>query len=252
MARDTSPSTTAPDGEGTSRRRFGRRKRAGAPSGRVAQMRAVFTMTRRADPAVVWWMLLVFAAVMAVALTLGVLTGHPIYASFLGLPMALLGAMFVLARRAERAAYLQIEGQPGAAGAALRALRRGWAVEEQPVALDPRTQDSVFRAVGRAGVVLVGDGPEHRIGKLLEAEKRKVARVLPSVPIHLIQAGNGAEQVPLRKVTGRVMKLKPTLTKAEVAEVNKRLRALGGLRPPVPKGMDPLRVRPDRKVQRGR
>lgn len=235
------------------RRRFGRKAKApGAAPGRVAQIRQVFKMTRRADPSVVWWMLLVFAGVLAAGLTIGVLTGHPVYASVLALPIALLGAMFILARRAERAAYSQIEGKTGAAGAALRALKRGWTVDEQPVAIDPRTQDTVFRAVGRAGVVLVGDGPPHRIGKLLNTEERKLKRVLPGVPIHLVQAGDGDGQVPLRKVGSTVMKLKATLTKQEVEVVNKRIKSLGGMRPPIPQGIDPMRARPDRKTMRGR
>lgn len=247
-----SSSTPSPDpGKG----RFGRKRTAAAAktkTGRVAQMRQVFAMTRRADPSSVWWMLLVAAGVLLVAVGIGLLTGHPIYATVMGLPLAVLGAMFVLARKAERAAYLQIEGEPGAAGAALRALRRGWTVEETPVALDPRTQDSVFRAVGRAGVVLVGDGPPQRIGKLLETERRKIARVLPTVPIHLIQAGSGDAQVPLRKVAPKVMKLKPSMTKQETAEVTKRLKALGGMRPPIPRGIDPMKARVDRKAMRGR
>lgn len=247
------PSTTPP--AEAPKRRFGRRRTAAAAkskTGRIAQMRQVFAMTRKADPSVVWWMLLVAAAVLLTALLIGLFTGHPIYATFLGLPMAVLGAMFVLARKAERAAYLQIEGEPGAAGAALRILRRGWSVEETPVALDPRTQDSVFRCIGRAGVVLVGDGPPHRIGKLLESERRKVARVVPSVPIHVVQAGSGEGQVPLRKVGKQVMKMKPKLTKAETAVVAKRLKALGGIRPPIPQGVDPMRARVDRKSMKGR
>lgn len=245
----TTPSPDAP------KRRFGRRRSAAATRskpGRIAQMRQVYAMTRKADPSVLWWMLLVAAAVILTALLIGLLTGHPIYATVLGLPLALLGAMFVLARKAERAAYQQIEGEPGAAGAALRALRRGWTVEETPVALDARTQDAVFRCIGRAGIVLVGDGPPHRIGKLLEAERRKVARVLPSVPVHLVQAGSAEGQVPLRKVGSRIMKMKPKLTKQETAVVAKRLKAMGGIRPPIPKGVDPMRARVDRKSMRGR
>lgn len=241
------------DSADTPKRRFGRKAKApGAGPGRLGQIRQVFTMTRRADPTAVWWMLLVFVGVLALGLTIGVLTGHPIYASVLTLPIAALGAMFILARRAERAAYSQIEGQTGAAGAALRVLKRGWTVEEQPVAIDPRTQDTVFRAVGRAGVVLVGDGPAHRIGKLLGTEERKLKRVLPGVPIHLVQAGDGDGQVPLRRVGPTVMKLKPALTKQEVAVVNKRIKSLGGMRPPIPQGIDPMRARPDRKTMRGR
>lgn len=231
-----------------------RRRPAGTPKkpGRFAQLKNVYGMTRRVDPSVTWWMLLAFAGIVAVALAIGIATGHPVYATFVGLPIALLAAMFILARKAERAAFAQIEGQPGAAGASLRVLRRGWTVEEQPVAVDARTQDAVFRVVGRPGVVLVSDGPPHRVGRLLEAERRKVARVLPNVPIHLVQAGSGEGQVPLRKVSRKVTKLKPQLTKAEVQQVVKRLRSLGGLRPPIPQGIDPFRARPDRKAARGR
>jgi hypothetical protein len=46
--------------------------------------------------------------------------------------------------------------------------------------------------------------------------------------------------------------MRPELSKAEVDAVNKRLKALGGVKMPVPKGMDPTRARPDRKAMRGR
>ncbi len=228
------------------------RRDPGKPPGRIRQIVQLFHATRRADPAVVWWMLLAFAGVMVVGLTIGILTGHPVYVSVLALPFAVLAAMFLMARRAEAAAYKQIEGQPGAAGAALRVLRRGWTVEENPVAIDPRTHDSVFRAIGRPGVVLVGDGPPHRISKLLGTEEKKLKRVLSGVPIHLVQAGDGEGQVPLPKVGRHVMKLKPTLTKDEVTVVLKRVKSMGGVKPPIPKGIDPMRARPDRKMMRGR
>lgn len=251
MARTSAP----PSADGAKPPRRGllrRRKAAGGKPGRIAQFRQIYAMTRKSDPAVTWWMLLVVAAVMAIALVIGIIWGHPVYTSVLGLPIAFMLALLVMARRAERAAYGQIEGTPGAAGAALRSLRRGWTVEEEPVAIDPRTQDTVFRAVGRPGVVLVGDGPAHRVGKLLETERRKVARVLPTVPVHVIQAGNDDGQVPLPKVGRKVQKLKPKLTKPEIAEVHNRLKALGGLKAPVPRGIDPMRARPDRKMMRGR
>ena len=110
----------------------------------------------------------------------------------------------------------------------------------------------MFRAIGRPGVVLIGEGPAHRIAKLLEAERKKTARVLPNVPIHLLQSGNDEGQVSLRKLANTVRKLRPKLTKQEVAEVGKRLTSLGGVRPPIPKGIDPTRARPDRKGMRGR
>lgn len=235
--------------------RFGRRSKSETPDkqGRIAQLLAVFKMTRKSDPAVVWWMLLTFVGTLVAVVGLGVLvSGRWWLFLIIGLPLAFLMSLVIMARRAERAAFDQIAGQPGASSAAMRGLRRGWNVEAEPVAVDPRTQDLVFRAVGRAGIVLVVEGPLPRSARLAEQEKKRLNRVLPNVPVHVIHVGEGENQVPLRKVTRAMTRLKPTLTKTEVSEVAKRLRALGGMRMPIPKGVDPLRARPDRKATRGR
>jgi hypothetical protein len=216
------------------------------------QVWQAYVMTRKQDPAVTWFMLAAFVGVLAVFVLVGLIWFSWVYTLLLGLGFAVLAAMFVLARRAERAAYSRIEGQPGAARAALGTIRRGWNFPDEPVAVDPRTQDLVFRGVGRAGVVLVGEGPSGRVARLLESERKRTARLLPNVPIHLLQAGSGEGQVPLAKLPRTVQKLKPTLTKQEVSEVIKRLNALATVRLPVPKGVDPMRARPDRKGMRGR
>ena len=137
------------------------------------QVWQAYRMTRKQDPAVTWIMLGVFVGILALAVLIGVLWGPWLYTLLLGLPFALLAAMFVLARRAEAAAYTQIEGQPGASRAALGTIRRGWNFPDEPVAVDPRTQDLVFRGVGRAGVVLVGECPSGRVGRLLESERKR-------------------------------------------------------------------------------
>lgn len=216
------------------------------------QVWQAYQMTRKVEPAVTWWILGAFVGVLALALVLGVVLDQVVYLLIVGLPFAAMAAMLILARRTEKAAYRQLEGQPGASLSALRTIRRGWDFPEEPVAMDPRTQDLVFRGVGRAGIVLVGEGPGGRQAKLLDAERRKISRILPNVPITLLQSGNGPDQVPLPKLARTVQKLKPTLTKQEVAEITKRLRALGGARLPLPKGVDPYRARPDRKGMRGR
>lgn len=229
--------------------------------GRFAQIRQVYTAAHQVDRLIGWWMLLAFVAVLAVVVGIGFLVGYPVYAAILGLPLALLAATIVMSRRAERAAYRAIEGQPGSSGAALQSLRRGWFYEQQPVALEgargTRPEDMagaafVFRAVGRPGVVLVGEGPQGRVTKLLASERKKVERVAPGVPVTLLQVGSGEGQVPVRKLSGKITRMKPVLTKDEVSLVNKRLKSLGGIRPPVPAGMDPMRARVDRKAMRGR
>lgn len=216
------------------------------------QLWEVFQMTREVQPSITWVLLGAFVGIIAVGIVIGQLVGHPVYVAVLAVPIALIVVMLILTRRAERAAYARIEGTPGASGSALGTIRRGWNIEEQPVAIDPRHQDVVFRAIGRPGVVLVSEGAPHRAKRMLDAERRRVTRVAPNVTVHLIQVGNDEGQVPLPKLVKTVQKLKPTLTKAEVAAVAKRLRALGHSRPPVPKGVDPMRARPDRKGMRGR
>jgi hypothetical protein len=216
------------------------------------QLWAAYQMAREFDRSVTWWLIGSFVGVLALGAVLGVLTHNVLYFTLLAIPFAALAAMYLLARRAETAAYARIEGQPGAALAALGTIRRGWTFAEQPVAIDPRTTDMVFRGIGRPGIVLVGEGPLHRVGRLLEAERKRTARVLPSVPITLLQVGNDEGQVALRKLPRTVQKLKPKLTKAEVGEVGKRLTALGTAKLPIPKGVDPLKARPDRRGLRGR
>jgi hypothetical protein len=220
---------------------------------RIRQVWQVFTMTRQTDPAVIWWMLLTFVGVIVIGFGVGVAIGHRVYLMILSVPLAFLLALIVMARRAERAAYARFAGQPGASAMAFQNLRRGWSVEQEPVAVDPRTRDVVFRAVGRPGVVLVAEGPPQRAARLAEGERKRVTRVLgQNVPVTVLLCGDGEGQVPLRKLSSRMMRMKPAITKGEVSEVAKRLRALGGVRPPIPKGIDPTRARPDRRATRGR
>ncbi|MPV37656.1 DUF4191 domain-containing protein [Georgenia subflava] len=215
-------------------------------------VRDAYRLTREVNPTITWMLIGVFVLVMGVALVIGFAWGHPWYMGFFGLLLALMVMMIVLATQTRKASYSQIDGQPGAAGAALGQIRRGWTIEEQPVAVNPRTQDLVYRLVGRPGIVLVSEGPTHRVKRMLDDEKRKVSRVAPNVPVHFVQYGNAEGQVPIGKLVRTVQKLKNTLTTAEVAQVSKRLQALGSARMPIPKGVDPMKARPDRKGMRGR
>lgn len=225
---------------------------------RFRQVGVAFGQARALDPAVVWWMLGTFAAVLVLLLVVGLLVHHAVSAVLLGLPLAVLAAGVVMVRRTERAAYGRLEGQVGAGGAALGALRRGWFHDQQPVAMeatrpgDVTAAAMVFRAVGRPGVVLVLEGPLARAQRLGEKERKRIARVVPNVPVTLLRLGSGEDEVPVRKLVGKLGRMRPVLTKDEVIAVNKRLRALGGMQSPVPKGIDPTRVRADRKGMRGR
>jgi len=200
----------------------------------VAQVRQAYKLTRKADPQLPWVLLAAGFLVFAVMLALGLVLGHPIYLGILGLLLALLVMTVIFGRRAERAAYQQIEGQPGAAAAALNSLRRGWTVT--PAVAVSRQQDVVHRAVGRPGVVLVAEGSPQRLTALLAQERRKLARLVPDIPVTELQAGNAEGQVPLRKLNAKVARLSRSISVTQVAEVNQRLKAAGGMNMPIPKG----------------
>lgn len=256
MANSPDSSNSTPSADAPKRGLF-RRKPKVAKDGKakkpsqLKQIAEVFKMTRRNDPQVVWIMLLAFLAVVALAFLVGYLLDNWITGLIIGIPLGLLAAVFILSRRAEKAAFAQIENQPGASGAALGTLRRGWVTQDQPVAVNPRTQDAVFMAIGRPGVVLVSEGPTHRAKPLVDAERKRLTRILPNVTIHVLMTGRGEDQVPLDKLAKTMGKMKKELTKVEVNAVSKRINSLGN-RLPIPKGIDPYKARPDRKAARGR
>lgn len=220
--------------------------------GRLKQMYRVFQMTRRYDNLAIWFLLLAFLGpvlaglLLAFLLSSGQVLGFVLYiiAGVLG---GVLVFLIVLGRRAERAAYGQIEGQPGAVGAVLKSsLRRGWTASEMPVAVSPKTQDAVYRAVGRGGVALIGEGPKSRTQPMLEGERRNITRILPNVPVTFLYVGPDAESIPLHKLPGKLRSIKSTLRKPEILAVSNRLNSLGRNGLPIPKGMDPSKVRSPR------
>jgi hypothetical protein len=230
----------------------GKKSRSSKEPGRLKQMWQVFQMTRRNDKSVVWLILAAFLVPILLGILAAVFLGGGPVAVVLyiitGIMAGLLLALIVLGRRAERAAYSQIAGQPGAVGAVLKnSLRRGWRASEMPVTVSPRTQDAVYRAVGRPGVVLIGEGPKSRTKRMLEDERRNVNRIVPNVPVHLVSVGPDADSVPLYKLPAALKKYKRSLTKAEVLAVSNRLSALTKSSSlPIPKGVDPTKMRAPR------
>ncbi|MFB6842809.1 DUF4191 domain-containing protein [Streptomyces sp. NPDC056361] len=214
-----------------------------ATQGRLKQIALTYQMTRKADPKVGLVVAGVGIVVLGALLGIGFLIGHPVYLGILGFVLALLAAAIVFGRRAERAAFGQMEGQPGAAAAVLQNVGRGWTTT--PAVAMNRSQDVVHRAVGRAGIVLVAEGNPNRVKTLLAAEKKRMNRVVVDVPVHDIIVGDGEGQVPLKKVRTTMLKMPRVLTGPQVTAANDRLRAMGDLMSnmPLPKGPMPKGMR---------
>ena len=214
-----------------------------ANPGRLKQIALTYTMTRKADPRIGLVLAAVWVITFGVFLGLGFLIDHPIYLGIAGFLISLLATAWVFGRRAERAAFGQMEGQPGAAAAVLDNVGRGWTTT--PAVAINRNQDVVHRTVGKAGIVLVAEGNPNRVKSLLAAEKKKMHRIVADVPVHDIIVGEGEGQVPLRKLRTTLLKYPRVLSGPQVTTTNDRLRALGDLMSnmPLPKGPMPKGMR---------
>jgi len=171
-----------------------------------------------------------------------------ITAALVSVPAALLAATIWFSRRAMKASYKQIDGQPGAAAAVLQSQRgNNWAVT--PGVAVNRSQDLISRAVGKPGVVLISEGPSNRVVPMLANERKKTARWVPDVPIYEIQVGNQADQVPLSRLQKEINKLPRNLRGGEITEVRRRLDAIGNAASamPIPKGPMPTSSRQVRR-----
>lgn len=205
-----------------------------------SQVREAYQLTRRHKRWIGWVLLGIIAGVTAVGIGIGLALGRPIYAAFLSLPVALLAATIVFSRQAERAAYASIAGQPGAAASVMMAIRKGF-VTTPAVAIN-KAQDMVHRATGRPGIILVAEGGYAARG-LLNDERRRVERFVPGVPVITVIIGDGEGEVPLSRLQRHMRKQPKALSPAQVREVRSRLKAVGGVNLPLPKGPMPKNLR---------
>lgn len=230
--------TAAPKGKG------GKAAKVKAPRGeKWKQVFQAYKMTYQRDRQLPIWMAVAFLATAAVIFLITVLVGIALFAA---IPIAILfgivALMFVFGRRAQKAAFSQVEGQPGAAGWVLGNMRGDWRVT-QGVQLNAQL-DAVHRVLGRPGVVLVGEGQPHRLKPLMAQEKKRVARIAGDAPIYDVILGDDDGQIPIRKLNNHLVKLPRNLSQQQVNALEKRMTALGGTKAPaLPKGPMPGKVR---------
>ena len=203
---------------------------------RFQTFRDAYSVTKSVKPWIGAGIFGVFAITWAIGISAGIAIGHPIYLGFVALPIAVLAAMFFFTRIAASAAYVSIEGQIGAGASVLMAIRKGWTTT--PAVAVNRQQDMVHRSVGRAGIVLTGEGG-FAVRQMVQDEKKKSERFAPGVPITEVYVGDGDGQVPIRKLQKHLTKLPKKLSAHQMREVRARLKAVGGMSMPIPKGPMP-------------
>jgi hypothetical protein len=195
-----------------------------ANAGRLKQIRMIAGMVNKANPKAIPITIGGGLGVLAVFVIVGLLVG-PLWLFIpLGLVFGALATVILFNRYAQAAQFAAIEGQPGAAVAVMQNMRGDWTVT--PAIAGNRNMDIVHRAVGRPGVILVGEGSPNGLASLLSAEKKKVARVAYEVPIFEYTIGDGEGQVPISKLQFKLRRLPRTLKPAAVTDINHRLKAL--------------------------
>jgi len=220
------------------RRKKNKEKKIKTP--RFQAFRDAYSITKSVKPWIPFALAGIFFATWAIGTAVGFVFEQTAYAAFVSFPFALLIAMFFFTRQAGTAAYSSIEGQMGAGASVLMAIRKGWTTT--PVVAVSRNQDMVHRSVGRAGIVLTGEGGSV-VRQMLIEERRKTERFIPGVPITEVIVGDEKGQVSLRKLQKHLRKMPKKLSAHQMREVRARLKAVGGLSMPIPKGPMPKNIK---------
>ena len=233
---------------------FGRKKKEAAVTtdknaapekqSQLAVLKDAYKLVRKESPAGIIYSILIFIVVLLAGIAFGKSIGHPIYLGLISLPLAFLIAFFLFTRFANTAAFASIEGQLGAGASVLMSIRRGFVTT--PAVNVSRNQDMVHRVSGKAGIILVGEGSS-AVRSLLQDERKKMERFLSGVPVTEVIVGDNAGQVSIRKLQKHLKKLPKKLNTAQLREVRARLRSVGGLNIPMPKGPMPTNVRMPRR-----
>ena len=206
---------------------------------RFQVFRDAYKVTKQVKPWITAALAGIFLTTWGAGIALGGMLVSPYYAAFVSLPLAALLTLVFFTRQAGTAAYSSIEGQIGAGASVLMAIRKGWTTT--PAVAVSRNQDMVHRSVGRAGIVLVGEGSQG-VKQMLNDERRKSERFAPGVPITEVIVGDLQGQVSIRKLQKHLAKLPKKLSAHQMREVRARLKAVGGLSMPIPKGPMPTRA----------
>lgn len=210
----------------------------------MQQLAAAYQTTRENDPRLLPILIATALVTLVVVTAIGWWLGQPVLGVMFGLLFATAVTLSVFGRRASGAALRRIEGRPGAAAAVLQSMRAPWRIT--PAVAYNGKQDMVHRAVGRPGVVLVGEGRSpSRVTSLLRQESRKVQRVSGDVPVLEVRVGEDDDSVELSKLRMHMARLPRSIKKGQIAELERRLSSVGSQDLPIPKGPIPnMRRRP--------
>jgi hypothetical protein len=218
---------------------------------RLKQIGMVFSFTAKRDKLFVPLVVIV-VLVPLIAVGVAIALGVSWIWSPLGVLLALLGTVIVLNLRSQKAMMKEAEGQPGAAASIIENMRGDWRVS--PAIASTTQFDMVHLVIGRAGVILIGEGNTGRVKGLIAQERRRLVKVIGNAELRDYMVGNEEGQIPLAKLRNLLIRLPRSITAKDVNSLDKRLKALSA-RPQMPRGALPKNMKPPKgqfKAMRGR
>lgn len=245
------------------------------------QIAQVYKFTHEEDKQLPALMALVFVAPIVVMIVLGIVFKWMwltwILMMILAILLGFLFATMVLTRRADAVGFRKMEGRPGAAIAVLGNMNKaGFSFPQEPVWIDPRTKDAVWRGTGYNGIYLIGEGNAERLKHAMNRQEHAIKGVTAgsSIPVYRVYVGKGEGQTQIKDLRKVILKMKTKLpntttnkfmkaihphqrfmlTKTELTTLNDRLRTLQAKNGySIPKGMDPMHPQKiSRRAMRGR
>ena len=250
--------------------------------GTISQIIQIFKYTQAEDKALPWLCGGVFVAPIIVFVVLGVIFKWHVFSWILFMILAvMLGVLFatmMLTKRADKVGYAKIEGRPGAAVSVLGNISKaGFNFPQEPVWIDPKTKDAIWRGTGYNGIYLLGEGDYNRVKRAMDRQEQRIKGVTAGseIPVYLYvrrhrrkpdppqgraQDAAQVQELPADPSQEQADGRHPSegtrfvLTKTELTVLNERLRTLqlkNGMS--VPKGVDPMHPqRVSRRAMRGR
>ncbi len=150
--------------------------------GMFSQLKQIFAFTYKEDKALPWLCGGAFIAPVILCVVLGLVFHWGWFAwitsIILALMIGLLLFTIVLTRRADAVGFKQLEGHPGAAISVLGNMKRaGFDFPQEPVWVDPRSKDAVWRGTGYQGIYLVGEGEYGRVMRAMDRLEKQIKGV---------------------------------------------------------------------------
>ncbi len=181
----------------------------------IKQIIQIFKYTHAEDKALPWLCGGVFVAPIVVFVVLGIVFKWSVIgwitSMILAIMLGLLFATMMLTNRADKVGYAKLEGRQGAAISVLGNINKaGFNFPQEPVWVDPKTKDAIWRGTGYNGIYLLGEGDYNRVKRAMDRQEQNIKGVTAGsdIPVYRIYVGQGKNQTSLKNLRKTVLKCK--------------------------------------------